>query len=111
MRDDAALPTKEHTRAQEMKNRVERLMRASWPHVISILILDKTRDLANPSQCVVDQGSGILLRTDQRRFILTARHVVGKLPGRDANRGARYAEWATAVRHDGVDHHRRVRGS
>jgi hypothetical protein len=76
MCDDAAPPTEEQKRAQEMKNRVERLTLASWPHVVSILILDKTRDLSDPSQCIVDQGSGILLRSDERRFILTARHVV-----------------------------------
>ena len=51
-------------------------------HVVSILILDPTRGLDNPAS-VVDQGSGILLRSPSRRFILTAKHVVDGYRGRN----------------------------
>lgn len=53
----------------------ERLIQLAQSHVVSILILDPAIGLHDP-QCVIDQGSGVLLRTESSRFILTAKHVV-----------------------------------
>lgn len=60
---------------------VASLIAEGRPHAVSILILDRGLGLGNPA-CVVDQGSGLLLRTESTRFILTAKHVIDGYRGR-----------------------------